>query len=284
MIKTTTATRAIANDIFGRYAVDRYHGEPNDRIEGDSMYCGGCGQLKATKTYNRLIGMMIWKKVQCPCEAKMVEEHMKEEAKAEREAFLSRLRDDYSAEEFTQCLGRRYRDVRFTDEFYSSADRSEDFKKVLSALKRFVDNFEKVAEGNYGWWLWSENRGNGKTSLASCVRNGLLDKGVSCVVISVSDLHSLSRASDQSFFRRCMGCRCLIIDDIGLDKLSDWESETFHKVVNHRYLSEGLVTCYTSNFPMESMKDVNVKVATISRMDEVTPRVFQLTGGSLRVR
>ena len=283
-MKTTTATKAIANEIFGRFAVDRYHGEPNDRIEGDSMYCGGCGELKATKAYNRLLGAMIWKQVQCPCEKERVEERRKAEAKADRETFISRLRDDYSSEELTQCLGRRYRDVRFADEFYSASDRSEDFKKALVSMQRFVENFEKIAERNIGWWMWSENRGNGKTSLASCVRNGLLDKGISCVVISVNDLHSLSRASDQSLFRKCMGCRCLIIDDIGLDKLSDWESETLHKVVNHRYLSDGLVTCYTSNFPMEAMKDVNVKVATISRMDEVTPRVIKLEGGSLRVR
>ena len=283
-MKTTASIDSVVGELFGKYAVAKYRPTPDDILKEDKIYCRKCGEVKAVKSWNGIIGADVWKTVLCPCLRDGLEKERQAEAEEAEKLRVIRIKESYSEDQFLSVLGKRYKDVRFSDEFYSSNEREKDFLAVSSRLQKFVENFEKASERNIGWWLWSPNRGNGKTSLAACVRNGLLDRGISCIVTSVSDIHQFSRESATDNFRKCMTCRCLIIDDIGLDKLSDWESETFHKVINHRYLSDGLVTCYTSNFPMESLRDCNVKVATISRMDEVTPQIFELKGSSMRVR
>lgn len=290
-----TSLDSFRNNLFHDYQVRHFKYDDTMIVQGDEILCAKCRTVKYRKVFNKMADTDIWMPTMCKCEsAKRAEQRTKEEEE-ERKLKAIRMREEYSSDAFMTAIGRRYRDVRFSDDFYYSKERDNDFIAVRERLVNFVKNFEAAAAKNLGWYLWSENRGNGKTSLSACVRNGLLDRGISCAIVSTDTLYRLSKAHDKEY-DKCVGARCLIIDDIGLDKLTEWESGILHDVVNFRYLNDGYVTCYTSNVCLTSDRDeegkkkevdleeMGVKVATISRMDEVTPRIMHLGGESMRVR
>ena len=257
--------------------------------DGNNILCRKCGGIKGTKKRGMaLVGEGKWEYItrwtseQCECERRRLNEHYDEEYRQNNVNIAWNICNNPV---FTESVGKRYESVRFSDDFYNSVEREEDFKKIASRLKTFVENYDRASELGAGWYLWSPSRGNGKTSLASCVRNGLLDKGVSCIVIDARKLNDLKRR-DVEAFNRCKTVSCLIIDDIGLTVLNDWECDTLHEVVNFRYLNvkDGrYVTCYTSNVPPEDLAKANVKVASIDRIAETSKTSMKLNGNSMRL-
>ena len=156
--------------IVGPRIVGRYQPSPSEEIVDDKIICKICGQARAIEEMNHKLDVYYWHAVACKCDKERIE---LEEKKARSEA----LRASESTAPLMRCVGARFKDVRFSDPFYESG--KDDFIRAKKKLMAFVRCFDTCMEENTGWYLWSPNRGNGKTSLACCVRNALLDEGYS---------------------------------------------------------------------------------------------------------
>lgn len=140
--------------------------------------------------------------------------------------------------------------------------------KAFKFLKEFQENVvEKVDEGA-GLFLYSERKGNGKTSWACKITNEYfrkvaLSNNLKCRGLFVSvpeflqDLRKEISNPTQHMERMVENIETadmVIWDDIGSEKPSDWVRERLYTYINHRE-SRGKTQIYTSNISLDELAD-----------------------------
>ena len=91
--------------------------------------------------------------------------------------------------------------------------------------KRYVNNWKQVKAENLGLLFWGDV-GTGKSFLAACIANGLLDQGVSVRMTNFTWI--LNKLSDLQVKERCQYIASfgkvdlLIIDDLGVERNSEF--------------------------------------------------------------
>lgn len=139
---------------------------------------------------------------------------------------------------------------------YGTDNRAQEGSKIVNA---FIINFQKFKTEGKGIYIFSETKGSGKTLLSCCLINEVIKKyDVSVKFISILDFLDLTkkgysstanREEVDSLKRACI----LVLDDIGVEVSKDWVNTTLYQLINFRYSSK-LITIFTSNMPIESLK------------------------------
>lgn len=127
-----------------------------------------------------------------------------------------------------------------------------------------TDNNESTAQtaikaitDNNGLFIYGEC-GTGKTMLASIIANERAELFKSSMFIGAVDIfHELNPYSSDSrtaATRKALikNAPCLIIDDLGAEKPSDWTKQTLFEIIDYRY-RENLQTIITSNFNINEL-------------------------------
>lgn len=133
---------------------------------------------------------------------------------------------------------------------------SEENTKIVNA---FVVNYEEFQKRGKGIYLYSDTRGSGKTMLACCMVNEVIERhDISVKFISILDYLELTKKSYSSLADKeekdsIMHTRILILDDMGVEVSKDWVNTTLYHLINFRY-SNKLITIITSNVSIEDLK------------------------------
>lgn len=141
-----------------------------------------------------------------------------------------------------------------------SNKRARDF----DTSNQFNENAITIAEGaildNDSTYIHGKC-GAGKTLLACIIANERAYLGKSSYFVNVPDIledlrdTSTNRENNRfELMRRMKDCACLIVDDLGAEKPSDWTCETLFRIFNHRY-NEGAQTIVTSNFSIRELQN-----------------------------
>lgn len=100
--------------------------------------------------------------------------------------------------------------------------------------------------------------GTGKSFIAGCIANALLDKGVPVLMTNfarllnkLTDMYSGDRNAYIDSFKRYP---LLIIDDLGMERNSEFVREQVFSVIDSRYRSQ-LPMIVTTNLSLEELKD-----------------------------
>lgn len=123
----------------------------------------------------------------------------------------------------------------------------------------FVVNFQKFQSAGKGLYLYSGTRGSGKTLLACCLVNEVVNRyDLSVKFISILDYLELTKkgyssAADKEEKDSIMRSTILVLDDIGVEVSKDWVNTTLYHLINFRY-SNKLMTIVTSNCSIETLK------------------------------
>ncbi|MBP0725563.1 ATP-binding protein [Bacillus sp. RG28] len=143
-------------------------------------------------------------------------------------------------------------------------------KKVAETAKivtvNFVKNFKEMMNQGKGLYFYSKIKGSGKTRLAASVLNAVvktsdkLDKPLRFYYTSTSDLleeikktfNSDSKVKSEQILEAVKTADLLVLDDIGVEKVTDWVEETFTRVLDYR-LQNKKVTIFTSNLTIEQL-------------------------------
>jgi DNA replication protein DnaC len=135
-----------------------------------------------------------------------------------------------------------------------------------------------VAEGR-GLWFFG-NSGTGKTTLAMLVSKTALEMGRSVAIYSLPKLLARIRdtydadAGEQSYaelFDRLTAVDLLHIDDLGVEKQSEWVLEQLYALVNERYESQRALMVTTNHDESELEQQIGERV--VSRLAEMCDTV-----------
>lgn len=139
-----------------------------------------------------------------------------------------------------------FSDIR-TSDFKISKRNEESAKIAIQAITN-----------NAGLYIYGEC-GTGKTMLASIIANERAERNKSSMFIGAVDifqeLNPYSTDSRTASTRKQIvkNIPCLIVDDLGAEKPSDWTKQTLFEILDYRY-RENLQTVITSNFSVDALK------------------------------
>ncbi|HLJ25331.1 MAG TPA: ATP-binding protein [Candidatus Angelobacter sp.] len=154
------------------------------------------------------------------------------------------------------------------------------------AARRFVDGWPGLKE-KPGLVMWGHG-GGGKTHLAVAIARLVIElKGARCLFRSYSALlqqlqgtFNTGQVEDEygnvatayELVRDICECDVLIVDDIGPEKLSEWNRSMLYHVVNERY-NHRRATVVTTNLPWDSLAVAGNGAQRAMRVESLRDRV-----------
>lgn len=128
--------------------------------------------------------------------------------------------------------------------------------KQIEMAKQYVRHWEEFQKTASGLLLWG-NVGTGKSFIAGCIANALLDKGVPVIMTNfarllnkLTDMYSGDRNAYIDSFKRYP---LMIIDDLGIERNSEFAREQVFSVIDSRYRSQ-LPMIVTTNLSLKKLK------------------------------
>ena len=128
--------------------------------------------------------------------------------------------------------------------------------KQMRMAKRYVQHWEELRKNATGLLLWGDV-GTGKSFIAGCIANALLDKGVPVIMTNfarllnkLTDMYDGDRNAYIDSFKRYP---LMIIDDLGVERNSEFAREQVFSVIDSRYRSE-LPMIVTTNLTLEELQ------------------------------
>lgn len=124
-----------------------------------------------------------------------------------------------------------------------------------SIANAFISRYEEFRRSGRGLYIYSATKGSGKTLLACCLANEVMERYNAVVkfvqVLDYIDL--IKRKDEEADIERHSLKRCglLILDDIGVQtEKQEWINNVLCSLIDERYRNM-LPTIYTSNTPIE---------------------------------
>ena len=129
-------------------------------------------------------------------------------------------------------------------------------QKQIRMARRYVQHWEEMQKNSTGLLLWGDV-GTGKSFIAGCIANALLDKGVPVIMTNfarllnkLTDMYAGDRNAYTDSFKRYP---LMIIDDLGMERNSEFAREQVFGVIDSRYRSE-LPMIVTTNLTLEELQ------------------------------
>ena len=133
-------------------------------------------------------------------------------------------------------------------------DKDNGKNPVMKVARDYVDKWSDALSGNTGLVLWGDV-GTGKTFFAACIANALVEQNVSVKMTNFSTiLNDLFTESDKNkYLNRLNDHSLLIIDDLGIERGTEYALEQVYNVIDTRYKS-GKPLIITTNLTLDELK------------------------------
>lgn len=231
-------------------------------------YCDACGTPRQKLV--DLVERKILVRCQCRCQA--------EQARAQEKARKALEFQDRVAR--NRSVGMREKTLRQCT-FANDSGRCPE----ISAAKKYVAHWDQMLEKSMGLLLWG-GVGTGKTYMAACIANALLDRGVAVMMTNfpriLGEMPGQFSGDRNRYIDSFSAYPLLIIDDLGVERGSEYSLEQVFTVIDARYRAR-LPLIVTTNLTLEEMKDPD-SVAKKRIYDRILERCVPLmiNGNSLR--
>lgn len=124
-----------------------------------------------------------------------------------------------------------------------NSDLTQEKKVVMT----FIRDYLKFTSDGSGLYICSETMGSGKTMLACCIANELMER-YNTVVKFVNIVDYLTKRGEET--TPYLECQLLILDDYGAQSTKqEWVNEIVFRLVDYRHRKKK-PTIYTSNLPL----------------------------------
>ena len=125
----------------------------------------------------------------------------------------------------------------------------------ISRAKCYVDRWQEMLSDNIGLLLWGDV-GTGKSYFAACIANALVEQAVSVKMTNfVAVLNELFDYKDKNeYISRLNECNLLIIDDLGIERNTEYALEQVYNIIGARY-KIGKPLIITTNMSLTELKN-----------------------------
>jgi len=200
--------------------------------ENGFLYCGKCNTPKQCEI--TLNGRVLRPYCLCECEAKAIKlQEDSEKAENLKEEIERTRRSGFPDPELMQWT-------------FAKDDRANE--KASDISLRYCTHFLSMKEKGKGI-LFLGNCGTGKTFLAACIANELINQGFSVLMTNFSRLVNIIfglKEGKQNYIDSLNSYDLLIIDDLGVERQSEYVAEIVQNIVDSRYRA-GLPLIITTN-------------------------------------
>ena len=205
-----------------------------DYMQGDVLMCGKCHTPKRKKV--NILGTERMMPIACDCARARFAEIEAEERNKEADELRRKC--------FTSF------------ELFSWTFAKDDGKdeKMSKAARAYVKHFGKMRAEGKGLIFYGPT-GRGKSFMAGCVANALMDAGNTCVMTNFSRIEKSLRGSldtkehNNNFLR----CQLLCLDDFGAERDTTYMQEIVFSVIDERYQAK-LPMVITTNLTLDDLK------------------------------
>lgn len=235
---------------------------PVEAQEGDYkgvnglLYCGKCKTAKQVEI--EVNGVKLTPYCLCRCQS---EKYEKEKAEEKARALKEQIERNRRA---------GFPEVHMQKWTFEKDDRANE--KTSDICHRYVDNFPKMKAKGKGL-MFLGGFGTGKTFLAACIANALLDEGFSVLMTNFTRLVNTlfgMREGKQEYIDSLNKYSLLIIDDLGVERQSEYVAEIVQNIIDSRYRA-GLPLIITSNLSPKDFTETHdiAKSRLYSRISEM---------------
>lgn len=223
----------------------------NPKEEGDYtgkdglLYCGKCHTPKESRVNLFGNGETV---VPVPCKCRV-------EARKNEEEIAQKKK---KAEQINRLKKRSLMDAKFSDCKFENLIIVPENKKQIAIAKRYAEKFDELYRKNQGLLFYGDV-GTGKTQIACCIGNVLMDKlnPVFCTsfVKILQKANGFRNLEDKEIYLARMNqAKLLILDDLGAERGTDYALEIVYNIIDTRYRS-GKPMVVTTNLSIRQMQE-----------------------------
>lgn len=199
------------------------------------LYCKNC--LTARQSRIDVFGRGV-RIVNCICKC-MVEQREREEEERRQHELMEKI--------------KHYRSMGFADsdmQQYTFAVDDQAQPKITKAMQAYVEHFGEFRKTGKGLLLYGPV-GTGKTFLAACVCNALIDQGHPCLMTNFSRLTNIINGADWDEKQACIDSLArfslIAIDDLGVERDTQFMNESVTAIIDSLYRAK-VPLIITSNY------------------------------------
>ena len=219
----------------------RYSFDPETEYMKDGhTYCKTCHERKDGEVKS-LMDMKFIFKNNCKCDR----ERFEKQKQREKEQEIERLK--------RSCF------ISMSQWAYTFDNYKGETDKSYTIAKNYVKEYEQMKKENIGL-LFCGTVGSGKTYLACCIANALIEEYMIRVKIRnfaqiINDLQKSGFDLDKNeYIESLTNVSVLILDDLGIERDTSYAKEQVYNIVNSRYLKQK-PTIFTTNLPYEKIQN-----------------------------
>lgn len=251
-MEVTNAITKIANNVIRANPISA-----DDYIQDGLIYCGKCNTPKQCK--EKLFGNDVILPIICECQKAEFDRRLEQEAQIRLEEHIRRLR--------SECFpkGSMYHQDTF--------DKADVNNGLVKAAKAYCDRWNEFSLNGKGLMFYG-SCGTGKTFLAACIANRLIDNGVQVRFTTLSKIAAKLQScydAREEIYDELRTIPLLIIDDFRAERQTEFMQEITFEVINGRSEARRplIVTTNLTNEDIKAPKDITSE-RIISRLIEMT--------------
>lgn len=156
-------------------------------------------------------------------------------------------------------LEEQYRSIGITDPVLRSATFASDTYNTpeMAFARKYVDQFPAMRAKGMGLLIVGDV-GTGKTFLAACIANALLQQGVSVLMTSfgriLGNMPGITSGEQTRYLDSFHRYELLVIDDLGAERETPYVLEQVYNIIDIRYRSR-LPLIVTTNLSADELMD-----------------------------
>ena len=200
--------------------------QPDEYLnESDHLiYCTKCHTPRQGRY--TLQGRVFMPPIRCKCQQEIYDQEEARRKLSERQAEIKRMKasglQDKSLYDYT-------------------FEKDAGINPEMHLAHKYVENWDDMKARSSGLLLWG-NVGTGKSFFAGCIANALLEKGVPVLMTNFSrilnTLTGMHFEDRNQFIDSLNRYSLLIIDDLGIERNSEFALEQVFNVIDSRYRSK----------------------------------------------